>query len=291
MTTVLEVVQKAAVRTGLVKPTSVVGNTDESVISMLAFLDEAGRELADNVPLPELQAEYTFSLVSGTASYAIPADFCHIIFETLWNRNKHWPLIGPLTPQEWQWRKSGITTTTPRERFRLKGWDTTQIYIDPTPSADDDGDTIVFEYQQNNWLRPTTVWSASLNVTSITYVYYQNHAYKKVSGTTTGSTPPTHLTGSVTDGGVVWQAYNYDSIVADTDVITIFREELLIEGMRWRWKREKGLPYGELKEEQKERELDAVTDMKSATTVSFSRRRRLPILITPWSIPDGKFGS
>ena len=42
-------------------------------------------------------------------------------------------MIGPETPQQWQWLKSGILSTGPRERFRLVGND---MEIWPVPGSD-----------------------------------------------------------------------------------------------------------------------------------------------------------
>jgi hypothetical protein len=45
-------------------------------------------------------------------------------------------MIGPETPQQWQWLKSGILSTGPRERFRLVG---NSIELWPVPGSNTDG--------------------------------------------------------------------------------------------------------------------------------------------------------
>jgi hypothetical protein len=78
-------------------------------------------------------AENNFTTEDGLAAYPLPADFQRPISQTEWDRKNLWPMIGPETPQQWQWLKSGILSTGPRERFRLVG-DTMEIW--PTPSSD-----------------------------------------------------------------------------------------------------------------------------------------------------------
>ena len=128
MTTILTVIQNAAKRCGIANTVSAaVASTNNNIISLLSFAEEAGKDIRDDFNWPELEKEYTFDLVSGSASYALPADFDSIIFETLWNRDQLWPLMGPMTPELWQFRKSGIATATVRNEFRIKGYTDTQF--------------------------------------------------------------------------------------------------------------------------------------------------------------------
>lgn len=47
-------------------------------------------------------------------------------------------------------------------------------------------------------------WASSTVVGAGTFAVYLGNIYKTVAGGTTGSTPPTHLTGDASDGGVTW---------------------------------------------------------------------------------------
>lgn len=99
----------------------------------------------------------TFSqLASDTASndtqfvqtqYAIPSDFLGQINMTHWDRNNHWEVLGPSTPQQWEYLKSGIVTVGPRLFYRLLG-DYFQIF--PLPSTGQS--RIVFEYNSKSWV-------------------------------------------------------------------------------------------------------------------------------------------
>lgn len=95
-------------------------------------------------------------LASATASndstfvqvqYALPSDFQSQINMTHWDRNQHWEVLGPVTPQQWEYMKSGIVTTGPRLYYRLLG-DYFQVF--PLPS--NLTSRIVFEYNTTNWV-------------------------------------------------------------------------------------------------------------------------------------------
>jgi hypothetical protein len=287
--TILKIVQDACVRTGLPSPSSAVGNTDQNVAQMLSFVNKIGNDLHGQWNWPEFEKEYLFTLVNGIAAYALPADFNAHLFDTQWSRNDYWPLIGPITKQEWQYRKSGISTISPRSRFMMRGYSTTQINITPTPGTSDAGKVYALEYFSSNWIRPTTVWSSSLSVAAITYVYYGANVYKKSSGSTTGATPPTHQTGIVTDGGVLWEAIAYDQILADTDVVNL-AHDLIVEGARYLFKREKGLDYKDLERGWLDDVEIALSSLRGARTLSLLKPNTTQF-ITPWSVPDSGYGS
>ncbi|UIY60076.1 phage adaptor protein [Burkholderia cepacia] len=81
----------------------------------------------------------------GNESYPIPEDADHFIQHTGWDRSFRWQLVGPLSPQEWQVLKSGISPTGPRLRFRIMGG---QIYVNPVPAS---LDNLVLEYYSTGW--------------------------------------------------------------------------------------------------------------------------------------------
>ncbi|NBW10901.1 MAG: hypothetical protein EBR82_23015 [Caulobacteraceae bacterium] len=87
----------------------------------------------------------------GQDAYTIPSDFAYFIQQTYWDRNFRWQLLGPLSAQEWQVIKSGISPTGPRRRFRVMGG---YFWIDPTPT--DSTSNEVFEYYSNSWCQSST---------------------------------------------------------------------------------------------------------------------------------------
>lgn len=95
----------------------------------------------------------------GNESYPIPADADHFIQQTGWDRSFRWQLVGPLSAQEWQVLKSGISPTGPRLRFRIMN---SQIYVNPVPAS---LDNLVLEYYSTGWCQSAagvaqTAWAA-----------------------------------------------------------------------------------------------------------------------------------
>lgn len=85
------------------------------------------------------------SITFGQESYSLPTDIDWFMTRTWWDRSMRWQLMGPLTAQEWQVLKSGISPVGPRRRFRIMG---NKIYINPIPSA---AATMAVEYFSNAW--------------------------------------------------------------------------------------------------------------------------------------------
>lgn len=83
--------------------------------------------------------------------YDLPDDFDRYIGQTWWDRTNHWRLIGPDSPQMWQYIESGIFATGPRIRWRQKGRNPSSLYIWPPPSSDTP-DALVWEYVSRDWV-------------------------------------------------------------------------------------------------------------------------------------------
>ena len=131
------------------------------------------------------------SVAFGQPSYSLPSDYDFMITGTQWDRGYRWQIFGPLTPQEWQVLKSGLSPTGPRRRFRLIN---NSFYLDPVPY---DSNLLVYEYLSTNFVN------------------------------TSGNTSTTNNT-FTTD--------------ADTYILP---DDLLIMGIMWRYRRAKGLDYGQ----------------------------------------------
>jgi hypothetical protein len=143
--TLLTVCQAVARDAGFDVPASIVANTDDTAVQLLALATKAGEILARK-PWQNLQNEYTFTTVIGQAEYDLPPGYRAFIDDTAWDRTNYWQLRGSLSPQEWQARKSGVISQSPRSRFRVKG---NKIVIDPTPTAELD---FVIEYLDSRWV-------------------------------------------------------------------------------------------------------------------------------------------
>lgn len=167
----LEIVQDVCDELGLAPPSIVVGATDPMMRRMLSMLNAEGRALLRRHAWTVLQAEHTFTTVSGTANYALPSDYHRLLDETLWDRARYEQMRGPLSPAEWQQIKSGIASSVIYRRWRIKGNASGgRFFIDPTPTTT--GDTLVFEYVRNTWCQSTdgtaqATWLADTDTTPL----------------------------------------------------------------------------------------------------------------------------
>ena len=78
--------------------------------------------------------------------YAMPSDYDRQIDNTHWDKSKHWIMLGPETPQQWEWLISGYISTGPRVRYRIFG---NFFQIWPCIGTND---VLGFEYISNAWV-------------------------------------------------------------------------------------------------------------------------------------------
>jgi len=85
-------------------------------------------------------------------TYSMPVDFRKFLNDTQWDRTNHWQLIGPVSPQQFEWLQSGIVSVGPRRRWRQI--DRAPYFrIWPPPSADNDAPaTLAYEYLTYYWV-------------------------------------------------------------------------------------------------------------------------------------------
>ena len=107
------------------------------------------------------------SMAFGQQAYSLPSDYDFMISGTQWDRGYRWQVFGPLTPQEWQVLKSGLSPTGPRRRFRIMNG---MYNLDPVPY---DSNLLVYEYYSNAFANPlgvTTNPATAFTNDSDTYV-------------------------------------------------------------------------------------------------------------------------
>lgn len=290
---VLTFAQQCAKRLQLPSPSSFIGSTDNNMLLLRAMIEQAGQELRTEYHWPELQKEYSFTLATSTASYLLPDDMDSILTETWWNQTQKWPLIGPLDPQSWQLYKSGLITTLPRQRFRIKNFTTKQLYIDPTPSSSENGQTIVFEYITKSWCRPVS-WAASTSWLNKQFCAYNGNFYDRggTGAATTGTTAPTHTSGAVSDGSITWTYFlpstEYTYLVHDSDII-ILDQELMLSETIWRFKRERGLDFEELRAKSTEMKEIAKSKLQGASVQNIGSRIGFPPVLGIQNYPEGSW--
>ena len=85
--------------------------------------------------------QYTF----GQVEYDLPAGFDRITDRTQYDKSKRWEMLGPESPQQWQWLKSAYISTGPRIRWRIMGQ---KFQIWPLTSTNE---YLSFEYVSTNW--------------------------------------------------------------------------------------------------------------------------------------------
>lgn len=147
----LSVAQAVAEEVGLTAPSTVVGNSDKTAKLLLRLINRSGRQLAKK-NWTILQNESTFNTVASTASYSLPSGFDRLLDFTAWDRTSYWQLRGPLSPKEWQIKKSAlVASATLRSNFRIKP-DTrvNKFFVDPTPTS---AVSMVFEYASSQWVK------------------------------------------------------------------------------------------------------------------------------------------
>ena len=101
----LGMVQTVCRRLGISVPVTVVGNTDNQIIQLLAIADEEGEDLGSQLAdgWQAQRREATFTMVAGADQGAMngtvvaAGDFRYIINDTLWNRTTSLPINGPVS--------------------------------------------------------------------------------------------------------------------------------------------------------------------------------------------------
>jgi hypothetical protein len=235
------VIQNVANEAGYTVESNVIASTEVTTKQLLAIANRINRDIFEAYPWPKCYASGSVTLVTGQASYQLPAAFSYYHYDTFWNQNTRWRVLGPMTEQEYaEFLGFGLNTTV-YQRFQIRGITNSELLISPTPGTQYNNNTIIFEYIADRSVRPV-VWTTSTAFTANSYCFYNGNYYQTTAGGTTGATAPTHTSGSVSDGGVTWTYYNgpYNQFLANTDV-SIFQEKLLEQGVLERFAEIHGL--------------------------------------------------
>lgn len=147
--TLLTVVQEVARRLAIPSPTTVLGSTDFQVLQLYSLLQEGLDALSDRGRWEGLINEATWVTTATEDQGAITTlasnGYRYLLPETLWDRTEMLPLLGPVSPSEWQALKA-IVLTGPRYSFRLRRG---KFIVTPAPPA---GHTWAFEYASENYI-------------------------------------------------------------------------------------------------------------------------------------------
>jgi hypothetical protein len=226
---------------------SSISSKDSTTVQLKALIKREGISLRRLRPWTELIKRYTFTLEEDVEAYDFPIDYDSQISQTYWNNSTSNPLIGPITPTQYETIKNSSSFTASTHYYRIAGLDK-KLRIIPTPTEDDDGNILFFEYFSKNWVRPNAEWESGKSFSTGTYCYYNDNIYYTASSGTTGSTAPTHMEGAVSDGGLTWVYSMLEEPKLDTD-ICILDEELITLGVMWRFLRAKGFDFTMIQDE------------------------------------------
>lgn len=147
----LTLAKKTARSVGIAVPTTVIGNTDRGIIQLLALANEEGEDLAARTQWTAMWNEATFTQVAaalqGTIQGGIVSDgdYDYIFNSTMWNRTTQSPIMGPLTPRDWQTLKA-FPVTGPYPQYKIERG---KLYFDPAGA--NATDTIAFHYKSTSW--------------------------------------------------------------------------------------------------------------------------------------------
>jgi len=236
--TILQIAQSAALREGLLNNISSVATPTSNFEKQFSeILQVTGRHLTHEFFWTELIKTHFITLIDGQDYYPLPADFLAPVYDTTWNTSQHWPVQGPMSPQEWMTRKFGWIASTPYNRFNVRGSSTSGTFIvEPKPDSSTDGQVITFQYMSSAWCRPTSAWTASTAYTTSSYVYtneakIQHNGWTSVSDTwayasASTITVPSGAASVYTVGDMVKLTqttvkYFYITAVADTELTVV----------------------------------------------------------------------
>lgn len=103
----------------------------------------SGTQITLSQPATSSNTGATYTLCK--VKYAMPSDYDRQIDRTHWDKSKHWEMLGPESPQQWEWLISGYISTGPRVRYRIFGG---YFQIWPMMST---SEVLGFEYVSNAW--------------------------------------------------------------------------------------------------------------------------------------------
>lgn len=147
---------------GLDTTYQVVGNG----ISNAAYIESVDSGTQVTVNLPSTGTYLGTTITFEKVRYDLPSDYESTVPRTQWDLSKHWEMLGPESPQQWEWLLSGFIATGPRIRWRLLG---KYFQIWPGVSTNE---LLGYEYRSNGWaLSANNTVKTSFTVDTDTCIY------------------------------------------------------------------------------------------------------------------------
>jgi hypothetical protein len=246
MSTVSALIAEFLDRINQPREASYVGSTQPAARQYLSlFRFVAGKLLEYQSGWSELKRTYVFTTTTDVANYQLPGDYLRMLLGTQWCVTNQIPLAGPLSNARLAFQTYGVNIATPFAGYQVNGGQGYIIRTSPytqrsagyfqiSPPGQDDTTQNVIAYTSCNYVWPTD-WLASHAYSLGDKVTGINNIYICTTAGTSGTTRPSAVTGTETDGSVVWTVYNEPyPITADTDIF-LLDDELMVEGLRWAW--------------------------------------------------------
>jgi hypothetical protein len=103
-------------------------------------------------------------LTFAQGGYDLPSDLEYFVQKSFWDGTYQWQLLGPISAQEKNVLKYGISPSGPRRRFFIRN---DKMYFDPIPGTDNE--TIAYDYYSNAWCEDAsgtgqTYWQADTDI-------------------------------------------------------------------------------------------------------------------------------
>lgn len=244
--TALEICQQALIEIGLSSiPTTLLGNATD-VRRVRSLLLAESRFLRNQRFFPQAKRVYNFTASANRVKYPLPQDFFTPISGTLWDQTNRWQLDGPLSDEDFVNKKLGNISAGTIPSFRVGGIDSNnntiggQFEIYPQPAV---GTVFYFEYITKHLFLPPN-WTPSTVISANSYRNSDGKIYFTTAGGTSGTTPPSATSSIPVDGTITWTLFlgAYENIINDAD-LTIYDEELLISGIKWRYEKSTGTSF------------------------------------------------
>lgn len=288
--TALALVTSVARSLGVPAPSSLVTTPDSVALQWRELMIDVAEDLRDTRAFIQQKRTYSFATENGRAWYPLPLDFWAAIFDTQWDQTNNWQIVGPLSDANYDYRLYAQVYYDNREGYRIFGPDgspyTSGGQFQINPAGGSTPFTLGFDYISRNLFIPK-YWVPSTAYTSGTYVSCNGNTYYCNSNGTSGTTPISGTSLSITDNTTNWSynPYPYEGLTADTDLM-LFDDDLVKGGIKAFWLDAKGQPSAD-------KWMQAYTQGKDAVIARFKGSYRtslsVPQLQIAANIPEGNW--
>jgi hypothetical protein len=260
--------------------------SDPTALALRTSFNLMGKKAVSLYDWEVLKRVHSITFQTNVTSYALPEDYDRLIPNTGWNTTNDTFVFAGMTQADWAQRKYGNTSFFENDSFAIFGWVDSQINFYTRAQEIPAGETIVFHYLSNAWLRPKS-WSPSTFVQSQELLWSNGLVYRALSPGTTSNSAPTHPSGDFANGTTTLRFvsnYGHDVIKNDNDVPHL--DDLLLTYMTIAdFGEAEGFDVTMYKQEAQARLESLKNDASGASVIRQFRRNHRPA-----NIPDRGYG-